>query len=456
MMRIQKNDELTIDIHDIGSQGEGIGRYEGYTLFVNNATIGDKVKIKVTKAKKNYGYGRIIEILDPSPYRVEPICKIADKCGGCSLQHLDYEKQLDYKQNKVISCLERIGKFDTSRIELEPIIGMEEPYYYRNKVQLPIGLDKEGHVVMGFYARRTHSIIDMDECYIQSEINNDIFDLVRTFIKDNNISIYDEKDHEGLVRHIVTRVGFTTGEIMVCLVINGKKLPHSEKLVKELIKVPGMTSIALNFNLDNTNVIMGEEGQTIWGQDHIIDYIGNVKYQISPTSFYQVNPIQTKIIYEKALEYADLNGSEVVWDLYCGIGTISLFMAQKAKMVYGVEIVEDAILDARRNAQINNIENTQFFVGPAEELLPMKYKEENIYADIIVVDPPRKGCEESLLNTIVDMSPKKVVYVSCDPATLSRDLNYLAGKGYELKKIQPVDQFPHTAHVEAVALLVKE
>lgn len=456
MMRIQKNDELTIDIHDIGSQGEGIGRYEGYTLFVNNATIGDKVKIKVTKAKKNYGYGRIIEILDPSPYRVEPICKIADKCGGCSLQHLDYEKQLDYKQNKVISCLERIGKFDTSRIELEPIIGMEEPYYYRNKVQLPIGLDKEGHVVMGFYARRTHSIIDMDECYIQSEINNDIFDLVRTFIKDNNISIYDEKDHEGLVRHIVTRVGFTTGEIMVCLVINGKKLPHSEKLVKELVKVPGMTSIALNFNLDNTNVIMGEEGQTIWGQDHIIDYIGNVKYQISPTSFYQVNPIQTKIIYEKALEYAGLNGSEVVWDLYCGIGTISLFMAQKAKMVYGVEIVEDAILDARRNAQINNIENTQFFVGPAEELLPMKYKEENIYADIIVVDPPRKGCEESLLNTIVDMSPKKVVYVSCDPATLSRDLNYLAGKGYELKKIQPVDQFPHTAHVEAVALLVKE
>ena len=456
MMRIQKNDELTIDIHDIGSQGEGIGRYEGYTLFVNNATIGDKVKIKVTKAKKNYGYGRIIEILDPSPYRVEPICKIADKCGGCSLQHLDYEKQLDYKQNKVISCLERIGKFDTSRIELEPIIGMEEPYYYRNKVQLPIGLDKEGHVVMGFYARRTHSIIDMDECYIQSEINNDIFDLVRTFIKENNISIYDEKDHEGLVRHIVTRVGFTTGEIMVCLVINGKKLPHSEKLVKELVKVPGMTSIALNFNLDNTNVIMGEEGQTIWGQDHIIDYIGNVKYQISPTSFYQVNPIQTKIIYEKALEYAGLNGSEVVWDLYCGIGTISLFMAQKAKMVYGVEIVEDAILDARRNAQINNIENTQFFVGPAEELLPMKYKEENIYADIIVVDPPRKGCEESLLNTIVDMSPKKVVYVSCDPATLSRDLNYLAGKEYELKKIQPVDQFPHTAHVEAVALLVKE
>lgn len=456
MMRIQKNDELTIGIHDIGSQGEGIGRYEGYTLFVNNATIGDKVKIKVTKAKKNYGYGRVIEILDPSPYRVEPICKIADKCGGCSLQHLDYEKQLDYKQNKVISCLERIGKFDTSRIELEPIIGMEEPYYYRNKVQLPIGLDKEGHVVMGFYARRTHSIIDMDECYIQSEINNDIFDLVRTFIKENNISIYDEKDHEGLVRHIVTRVGFTTGEIMVCLVINGKKLPHSEKLVKELVKVPGMTSIALNFNLDNTNVIMGEEGQTIWGQDHIIDYIGNVKYQISPTSFYQVNPIQTKIIYEKALEYAGLNGSEVVWDLYCGIGTISLFMAQKAKMVYGVEIVEDAILDARRNAQINNIENTQFFVGPAEELLPMKYKEENIYADIIVVDPPRKGCEESLLNTIVDMSPKKVVYVSCDPATLSRDLNYLAGKGYELKKIQPVDQFPHTAHVEAVALLVKE
>lgn len=455
-MKIKKNDELIIDIHDIGSQGEGIGKFEGYTLFVNNTTIGDKVKVKVMKAKKNYGYGRLIEIIEPSPDRVKPICKIADKCGGCSIMHLSYEKQVEFKQDKVVSCLERIGKFDLTSVEVNQIIGMEEPYYYRNKVQLPVGKNKEGKVVMGFYARRTHSIIDMEECYIQSDINGEIFEVVRTFIEKYNISVYNEIEDEGLVRHIVTRLGFKTGQVMVCFVINGKKLPYQEKLIEELIKIQGMTSISLNFNFDNTNVIMGEEVKTIWGEDYIIDYIGEVKYQISPTSFYQVNPVQTKVIYEKALEFADLTGDEVVWDLYCGIGTISLFMAKKAKQVYGVEIVEDAIIDARRNAKLNDIDNAEFFVGAAEEVLPQKYKKDSIYADVIVVDPPRKGCDESLLDTIVEMKPKKLVYVSCDPATLARDLGYLADHGYELKKVQAIDQFPHTPHVEVVTLLQRK
>lgn len=455
-MDIKKNDELVIDIIDIGNQGQGIGKYDGYTLFVNNTTIGDKIRVKVTKAKKNYGYGRLIEIIEPSPDRVEPVCEIADKCGGCSIMHLKYEKQLEFKQKKVIGCLERIGKFDLSNVEVNPIIGMDNPYYYRNKVQLPIARYRNGKIAMGFYARRTHSIINMDKCYIQSEINDDIFQIIRTFVDKYNISLYDEKEHKGLLRHIVTRVGFVTGQVMVCLVINGKKLPHQDKLIEKLIKIPGMTSISLNFNLDNTNVIMGQEVETIWGKEYIIDYIGDVKYQISPNSFYQVNPIQTKILYETALDYADLSGKETVWDLYCGIGTISLFMAKEAKQVYGVEIVEDAVLDARRNAKINNISNAEFFVGAAEEVLPRKYEEDSVYADVIVVDPPRKGCEESLLRAIVEMSPKRLVYVSCDPATLARDLKYLGQNGYKLERVQPVDQFPHTVHVETIALIQRE
>lgn len=452
-INIKKNDELIIEIHDIGQQGEGIGKYKGYTLFVNNSTLGDKVKVKVMKTKKNYGFARLIEIIEASPFRVNPKCKIADRCGGCSIQHINYEKQLEIKQNRVISCLERIAGFDLSYVEVAPIIGMEDPYYYRNKVQLPVGKNKEGKIVMGFYAKRTHSIINMETCYIQSDINNDIFKIVGEFLQRNNISIYNEKTHKGLVRHIITRVGFTTGEVMVCLVINGKKLGKQEELIKELTKISGMTSISLNYNLENTNVIMGEKVKTIWGRDYITDYIGDIKYQISPTSFYQVNPIQTKVIYEKALEFADLTGKETVWDLYCGIGTISLFMAGKAKQVYGVEIVEDAILDARRNAKLNNIDNAEFFIGAAEEVLPEKCKEDSVHADVIVVDPPRKGCYESLLDTIVEISPEKVVYVSCDPATLARDLKYLAEKGYELRKVQAIDQFPHTMHVESIILL---
>jgi 23S rRNA (uracil1939-C5)-methyltransferase len=451
-MVVNKNDELIIEIGDIGSEGEGIGKYQGYTLFVKNALVGDKVKVKVMKTKKTYGYARLMEIIEASPYRVTPLCELAGKCGGCSIQHLDYKKQLEYKQNKVKNCLERIGGF-TNNYNMEPIIGMEEPYYYRNKAQFPVSRDKEGKLAIGFYAGRTHSIIDTTHCYIQAKENDEVIQKVRDFMNEYHISTYDEEKHEGLVRHILTRVGFTTGEIMVCIIINGKDIPHKDELIKSLTEIPKMTSISVNINREKTNVILGSKVVTLWGQPYITDYIGDVKYQISPVSFYQVNPIQTKVLYETALEYAGLQGDEVVWDLYCGIGTISLFLAKNAKNVYGVEIIPQAIDDAKRNAEINNITNAEFFVGAAEEILPRKYKEESIYADVIVVDPPRKGCEESLLDTIVHMSPKRVVYVSCDPATLARDLRYLCDRGYEMVKVQVVDQFGHSVHVETVCCL---
>lgn len=450
-MTIQKNDELIINIEDIGSDGEGIGKHEGFTLFVKNTIIGDKVKVKVMKAKKSYGYARLLEIIDASPYRVDPKCPLAGKCGGCSMQHLDYTKQLEYKQNKVKNCLERIGGFHN--IEMKPIIGMKEPFYYRNKAQFPVGKNKEGKIAIGFYAGGTHSIIDTSHCYIQAEINEVIMGKIRAFLEEFHISIYDENENKGLVRHILTRVGFTTGELMVCIIINGGDLPHKEELIQSLCQIPKMTSISININKEKTNVILGDKVVTLWGQPYITDFIGNIKYQISPLSFYQVNPVQTKVLYETALSYADLHGDEVVWDLYCGIGTISLFLAQKAKQVYGVEIVPQAIEDARRNAEINKITNAEFFVGAAEEILPMKYRENAICADVIVVDPPRKGCEESLLNTIVQMSPKRIVYVSCDPATLARDLRYLCDGGYQVDKVQVVDQFGHSVHVETIVLM---
>ncbi|MGB8453414.1 MAG: 23S rRNA (uracil(1939)-C(5))-methyltransferase RlmD [Anaerocolumna sp.] len=451
-MLINKNDELIIEIEDIGSDGEGIGKYQGYTLFVKNTLPGDKVKVKAMKCKKNYGYARLVEVMEASPYRVNPSCNLAGKCGGCSLQHLNYERQLEYKQNKVKTCLERIGGFKDG-ITMEPIIGMDEPYYYRNKAQFPVSRNKDGKVIIGFYAGGTHSIIDASHCYIQAKENDKVLEIIRTFFDEYQISVYEEEKQEGLVRHILTRVGFTTGEIMVCIIVNGNDLPHKDKLLQALSKISGMTSISLNVNQANTNVILGDKVINLWGQSYITDYIGDIKYQISPLSFYQVNPGQTRILYETALNYADLHGEETVWDLYCGIGTISLFLAGKAKQVYGVEIVPQAIEDAKRNAEINHIKNAGFFVGAAEEVLPFKYKEDNIYADVIVVDPPRKGCEESLLDTIVQMKPTKVVYVSCDPATLARDTRYLCDRGYEIKKVQVVDQFAHSVHVECCCLL---
>lgn len=452
---VNKNDIVELTIEDIGADGEGIGHIEGYTLFVKDALMGDRIKAKVMKTKKSYGYAKLMEILTPSPDRVEPRCPIASKCGGCQIQHLDYKKQLEYKQNKVKNCLERIGGFTDIAGKMEPIVGMEDPYYYRNKAQFPVGVNKEGEIVTGFYASRTHSIIDTSVCYIQAEVNEVILQIVKDFLKEYKISTYNEENHKGLVRHILTRVGFVTKEIMVCLIINGQELPHKDVLIERLKEIAGMTSICLNINKEKTNVILGDTVLTLWGQGYITDYIGEVKYQISPLSFYQVNPVQTKKLYEKALEYAGLTGHENVFDLYCGIGTISLFLAKKAKKVLGVEIVPEAIEDAKKNAKINGIDNVEFLVGAAEDIIPDKYEKENIKADVIVVDPPRKGCEESLLETIIKIEPKRVVYVSCDPATLARDLKYLCEKDFVIEKVCAVDQFGHSTHVETVVLLTR-
>ena len=458
---MKKNDTTIIKIEDIGVNGEGIGKVEGYTLFVKDALIGDTVEAVITKAKKNYGYAKMLRVLEASPYRVERKCPVARQCGGCQIQELSYEAQLDFKTKKVYDNLERIGGFSPEFLDtiMEPICGMEEPFYYRNKAQFPIGTDKEGNIVTGFYAGRTHQIIPNMECALGVPVNQKILQIIVDFMNQYGVSAYNEETGRGLVRHVLIRYGFTTKEIMVCLVINGDNLPKSEKLVDKLVRIEGMTSITYSVNKENTNVIMGKEIGVLWGQGYITDYIGDVKYQISPLSFFQVNPVQTEKLYSLALEYADLKGNETVWDLYCGIGTISLFLAQKAKKVYGVEIVPQAIDDARNNAKINGIENAEFFVGKAEEVLPEYYAQyekehgKKAYADVIVVDPPRKGCDETLLDTMVEMRPERIVYVSCDSATLARDLKYLCERGYEIQKVKPVDQFPHTVHVETVCLL---
>lgn len=455
---MNKNEIVTVEITDIGVSGEGIGHVDGYTLFIKDAIIGDVVEAKVMKAKKNYGYARLMQVIQPSSDRVEPKCAYARKCGGCQIQEMSYERQLAFKEQKIRGNLERIGRFAEEEINrvMEPVVGMEHPFGYRNKAQFPFGTDREGNPITGFYAGRTHDIIANTDCALGVEQNQEILELILQYMKEYHIAAYDEKTGKGLLRHALIRYGFKTKEIMVCLVVNGKKLPHGEKLIEKLTKLERMTSITISPNNRRDNVIMGDSYETLWGQGYITDYIGNVKYQISPLSFYQVNPVQTEKLYGLALEYADLKGNETVWDLYCGIGTISLFLAQKAKQVYGVEIVPAAIEDAKRNATLNHITNAEFFVGKAEEVLPEKYEKEGIYADVIVVDPPRKGCEESVLATMVKMQPKRIVYVSCDSATLARDLKYLRGEGYEVKKVQGVDQFPHTVHVETVVLLSKD
>ena len=463
-----KNQIVTITIEDIGNDGEGIGKHEGYTLFVKGALPGDVAKVKVLKAKKTYGYAKVEELLAPSPDRVTPNCPVAGRCGGCQLQHLSYERQLSFKADKVKNCLLRIGGIEEERLKAitEPIIGMKEPYYYRNKAQYPVGVNKEGKPVMGFYAGHSHNIIDCTDCAIQEPVNAVVLPVIKSFMEEKNISAYNEETGKGMLRHVLTRVGFKTKEVMVCLIINGRKFPGAEELAARIAKAVEnykttdaetytLKSFCLNVNTDKTNVILGQEILPVFGDTYITDYIGKVKYRISPLSFYQVNPKQTVKLYEKALEYANLSGNEVVWDLYCGIGTISLFLAQTAKQVYGVEIIPQAIEDAKINSKINNLDNAEFFVGAAEDVMPEKYKESKgtMKADVICVDPPRKGCEENLLDTVVAMEPKRIVYVSCDPATLARDVKYLEEKNYILEQVCPVDQFGHTGHVETVCLL---
>ena len=450
---MEKNQEFTVSIEDMSEDGAGIGKLDGYIWFIKDAVIGDVVRARAMKMKKNYGFARLMEILTPSAARVEPRCPVARQCGGCQLQAMSYEEQLKFKERKVKNHLLRIGKFREDEIHMLPIMGMEEPWRYRNKAQFPFGMDKNGNIVAGFYAGRTHDIIECGDCLLGVEENKDILDIIKGFMRDHNIRPYDETAHKGLVRHALIRKGFHSGELMVCLVINGKDIPLKEQLVEELCRIKGMASISYSINQEKTNVIMGKEIVNLYGPGYITDNIGNVTYQISPLSFYQVNPVQTEKLYGTALEYAGLTGNETVWDLYCGIGTISLFLAQNAKKVYGVEIVPQAIEDARRNAALNHITNAEFFTGKAEEVLPEQYAKNKVYADVIVVDPPRKGCDQVCLDTILKMAPKRVVYVSCDSSTLARDLRYLADGGYEVEKVRCCDMFGQSCHVETVVLL---
>lgn len=472
---MKKNDLIELEITDMGVGGEGIGKAEGMTFFVKDAVIGDTIKARITKLKKSYGYARVEELLIPSEERVRPRCPLHSRCGGCQIQAMAPKAQLAFKEKKVRGNLIRLGGFAADFIDavMEPIVGMDEPYRYRNKAQFPIGTDREGNLVAGFYAARTHSIIPVEDCLLGVEENRVILDSVLAYMRENRISAYDEATGKGLVRHVLIRYGFTTKEIMVALIINGQKLLAAERLVERLITIPGMKSISININQENTNVILGAETICIWGEPYITDYIhmrdcsaGSfaltdtaVAFQISPQSFYQVNPVQTEKLYSLALEYAGLTGTESVWDLYCGIGTISLFLAQKAGKVYGVEIVPQAIEDAKRNAALNGITNAEFFVGKAEEVLPEFYENAKdagmTHPDVIVVDPPRKGCDPACLDTMLKMQPERVVYVSCDSATLARDLRILCDGGYELKRVRAVDQFLHTVHVETVVLLSK-
>lgn len=449
-----KDREYEVDVVDIGQGGVGIGKHDGFTVFVDGGLISDKLKVKITKSKKNYAVGEIVEIIEKSPFRVERVCadKLSD-CGGCQIQELDYQKQLDIKTNEVKQTISRIGKLNDTLVH--PTLGMENPFRYRNKAQFPIQ-KIDGKTVIGFYKKKSHDVIPTDKCIIQHDVNDKIIKIIKTYIKAYNVSIYDEKTHTGVLRHLVTKVGFETKEVMVVLVANGKKLPYLNELASVLKEnVPGFKTLVLNTNREKTNVILGKENKVIYGDGKINDYIGDLVFEISPLSFFQVNPSQTEVLYNKALEYADLKENDTVFDIYCGIGTISLFLAQKAKKVYGVEIVGDAIKDAKINAKLNKLENTEFFVGKAEEVVPKLYKEGKT-ANVVVVDPPRKGCEESVLDTIVSMEPDKVVYVSCNPSTLARDLAYLDERGYKCKEIQPVDMFPHTMHVESVALLYRD
>lgn len=454
-MVYKKNDIILLHIEDLSAEGQGIGKAEGFPFFVKDAVIGDTIEARVTKLKKNYGYARLEKVVTPSSFRVEPMCAFHKQCGGCQIQVLSYERQLEFKTKKVANNLIRLGGFPAELIErkIEPIIGMQTPFHYRNKAQFPIGTDKNNDIVVGFYAGRTHTIIANTDCALGTLENREILEAVLSYMRNYKVEAYDEGSGRGLIRHVLIRKGFATGELMVCLIINGQSLPFAEELTTDLIRIKGMTSVSYCVNREKTNVIMGEKVVSLWGSRTIRDQIGEITFSISPLSFYQINPVQTRKLYELAVEYADLHGTETVWDLYCGIGTISLFMAGKAGRVYGVEVIPQAIEDARENARLNGIDNAEFIVGKAENVLPEKYASEGIHADVIVVDPPRKGCDEKCLETILQMRPQKIVYVSCDSATLARDLKILCEGGYELQRVRPVDMFPQTVHVETVVMI---
>ncbi|XZM23973.1 23S rRNA (uracil(1939)-C(5))-methyltransferase RlmD [Clostridium perfringens] len=453
---VEKNKEYIFDIISQGYEGEGIAKIDNkYPIFIEGALKGEKVKVRIVKVNKNFAYGKLMEVLEASEERVNPPCAIYKRCGGCKLQHASYKAQLDFKWDRVKDCVSKIGKLDPSIVKYP--LGMENPWRYRNKVQLPIGLIN-GEVKIGFFAPRSHDIIDMESCLIQDEIGDKVVKLTREWIEKFNIRPYNvdgEYDEKGIVRHIMIRRGFTTNEVMVVLVTNGENLPHKEEFVDLMVKnIPGIKSVIQNINSKKTNVILGLESKTLWGEDTISDYIGDFRFNISPLSFFQVNPTQTEVLYGKALEYANLTGNEEVFDAYCGTGTITLFLSQKAKKVYGVEIIPQAIDNAWINAKENKVDNVEFFVGESEVVIPDLINK-GVKADVVVVDPPRKGCDKKLLDAITNIDAKKIVYVSCDPSTLGRDLAILEENGYKTLEVQPVDMFPNTSHVENVAKLIK-
>ncbi|MFT5873022.1 MAG: 23S rRNA (uracil1939-C5)-methyltransferase [Clostridium sp.] len=450
---VEKNEDYIITIDNMGYEGEGVGKIDNFTVFVAGAIVGEKVKIKIVKVSKNFAFGKLIEIIETSRSRIEPVCSIYKNCGGCNLQHIDYKGQLDFKTNRVIQVINRIGKLE--EVIVHSTIGMERPYNYRNKVQLPAS-NKDGVVCIGFYAARSHDIINMEICHIQDKVADLVVKLTRQWIKEFNIKSYNEENNQGILRHIMIRKGIKTGEVMVVLVTNGKIFPHKEEFIALISKkIQGLVSIIQNINSEKTNVILGAHCLSLWGKDSITDYIGEFKFEVSPLSFFQVNSIQTEKLYSKALEYANLSGGEVVLDVYCGTGTISLFLSQKAKKVYGVEIVPEAIENAIINAKENKINNTEFIVGDAEKVIP-KLISQGVRADVVVVDPPRRGCDKTLLEAISSMGPSTIVYVSCDPGTLARDLGILDELGYKTVEIQPVDMFPQTAHVECVVRIERK
>ncbi|WP_307396082.1 23S rRNA (uracil(1939)-C(5))-methyltransferase RlmD [Bacillus horti] len=452
---LEKNEYVDVYIDDLSHEGLGVGKVDGYTLFIKDALPGEKVKAKVTKTKKRFGFARLLEIIEHSPHRVEPPCPIYAQCGGCQLQHLGYEEQLRQKEQQVRSQLTKIGGIDLEQVKVHPTLGMSEPWRYRNKAQVPIG-ENEGGLIGGFYRQGTHDIIDMQECLIQHEANDEVIQKTKDIAQELGIRAYDEQKHSGLLRHVVVKYGFYTQELMIVLITKEETIPHKEMFIEKLREsFPNLKSIIRNVNKAKTNVIFGEQTKVLWGEEYIYDQIGDIRFAISARSFYQVNPQQTKVLYDKALEYAQLQGHETVIDAYCGIGTISLFLAQKAKKVLGVEVVPEAIADAKRNARLNHIENAEFAVGEAEKVIPW-WKAQGITADVIVVDPPRKGCDEALLETIIQMKPERVVYVSCNPSTLARDLKFLEDGGFKTVEVQPVDMFPHTSHVECVVLLQRQ
>ncbi|PHK49519.1 23S rRNA (uracil(1939)-C(5))-methyltransferase RlmD [Staphylococcus edaphicus] len=448
MNAIQKNELIEGKVIDLTHEGHGVVKFDRYPIFVPNALIDELITFKVIKVKKNFAIGKLIEIKEKSNDRIEPPCVYYYKCGGCQLQHMTYQAQLNMKKEQVVNLFKRKAGFKDTLIH--DTIGMDDPWYYRNKSQIPVGKNNENKVITGFYRQRSHDIIDMDECLIQDQIHQEVINKLKAWFNELNISVYNERKKQGMMRHVVIRTGHHSRELMVILVTNGTKFKQADILTERLRQhFPDIVSIKQNINDTHSNVIMGQKSYTLYGKDEIIDMLSDVTFKINDQSFYQINSIQTEKLYQRAIDYAELQGEETVLDTYCGIGTIGLYMAPKAKHVYGVEVVPEAITDAQQNATINQFKNTTFVCGKAEEVI-LKWKAEGIRPDVVMVDPPRKGCDETFLKTLLELNPQRIVYISCNPSTQQRDAQLLAQQ-YQLTQITPVDMFPHTTHVETVA-----